>query len=133
MKTIFVTASLPALLLITGCGDGSTDNDERQAEDMNSTELKVGGIYASTDENGKFTITKILALDDSAVHVRAYNEKFDALPTAIDTAELTFFVGHMPIAREGFLKDKPTLISVEPVSEKELEGYRIYLEAMEDQ
>lgn len=133
MKTAFVTTSLTVLFAVIGYGDRSTDSDERDAEKMSSTTLKVGGVYASKGEDGKFSITKILALDEFAVHVRSYNEKLDTLPSTINTAELTLFIGHMPIAREGFLREKPTLISVEQVSEEELEGYRIYLEAMQDQ
>jgi hypothetical protein len=133
MKTILTTACLSVLLAMQGCGDDAMDSDERPAANMNSTELNVGGVYASKNEDGQFSITKILALDESAVHVRAYNEKFDTLPTTIDTAELTFLIGHMPMAREGYLQEEHTLISVEQVSEQELEGYRMYLEAMQRQ
>jgi hypothetical protein len=52
------------------------------------------------------------------------------VPTAIDTSKLTVFIGHAPLAREGFLERHPKLISVEKVADSELEGYRYYLEAV---
>jgi hypothetical protein len=67
------------------------------------------------------------------VHLRFYNEKFETLPTQIDTAKLTYFIGHAPLAVEGFLRDAPVLIAVESVQEAELEGYRMYLDAMRNQ
>lgn len=97
------------------------------------TELNVGGVYASKNEEGKFTITKILALDEFAVHARFYNKEFDEIPSEISTKELTFLIGHAPLAREGFLKDGQQLISTEEVSDDELEGYKLYLEAMREQ
>ena len=39
-------------------------------------------------------------------------------------------IGHFPIAREGFFDDNPVLIKVVPVKDEELEGYKLYLEAM---
>lgn len=41
--------------------------------------------------------------------------------------------GHRSMAREGFLKDGQRLIATEEVSEDELAGFRIYLEAMREQ
>jgi hypothetical protein len=41
-----------------------------------------------------------------------------------------FGIGHYPLAKEGFFADKPTLIKVMPVKEEELDGYKLYLEAM---
>ncbi|MEM7760074.1 MAG: hypothetical protein AAF298_18400 [Cyanobacteria bacterium P01_A01_bin.40] len=98
-----------------------------------SMELKIGGIYASKNEEGKYLITKILAFDDFAVHVRFYKEEFTEVPETILTENLTSLIGHAPMAREGFIKDQQTLIAVEKVSKQELEGYELYLDAMGDQ
>ena len=82
---------------------------------------------------GKYVITKVLALDDFAVHARFYNEEFTDLPDTVSSDDLTFLIGHAPMAREGFMKDEePILITVENVSEKELEGYKLYLDAMRE-
>ena len=96
-------------------------------------ELTEGGVYASRNKEGKFRITKILALDKSAVHVRYYNEQFDEVPDSVSTTNLTFSIGHAPVARDGFLMEERHLIATEQVSDSELEGYKIYLEAMRGQ
>jgi hypothetical protein len=95
-----------------------------------NVDVVEGGVYASADPDGEYTISKVLVADDSAVHLRFYEESFKSVPTAVDTSKLTISIGHAPLAREGFLKDQPKLISVEKVAESELEGYRYYLEAI---
>jgi hypothetical protein len=95
-----------------------------------STDVVDGGVYAFAGPDGEYTISKVLVSDESAVHLRSYKESFKAVPSAIDTSKLTVFIGHAPIAREGFLKDQPKLITVEKVAESELDGYRYYQEAM---
>ena len=59
-----------------------------------------------------------------------YSDKCDSLPTVIETSKLKFTIGHAPLAREAFAKGPGTLVKVKPMSESELEGYRIYLETM---
>jgi hypothetical protein len=75
------------------------------------------------------------------VHLRSYANKFREQPKEVDPASLTlgglndpagFGIGHFPLAKEGFWKDSPVLIKVEPVREDELEGYKLYLEAMNE-
>jgi hypothetical protein len=93
------------------------------------TDVVAGGVYASAGPGGDYTISKVLVVDEWSVHLRSYAESFEAVPTAIDTGKLTVLIGHAPLARDGFLKDQPKLITVETVVESELEGYRYYLEA----
>ena len=99
-------------------------------EQPETMQLTAGGIYASQDDDGKYTLSKILALDDLTVHARFYKERFDSLPAEISSKDLSFLIGHAPVAREGFLLEHRELVVVEPVSDAELEGYRMYLEAM---
>jgi hypothetical protein len=82
---------------------------------------------------------KVLALDEHAVHLRSYANSFKDRPNDLDPSELSlgavgdpagFGIGHFPIGKEGFLNDQSVLIKVVPVSEEELEGYHLYLEAM---
>ena len=96
----------------------------------NKTDIQRGGVYATKNKDGTYAISKVLELDDSAVHLRFFNEKFPTIPQKIETAKLTYLIGHAPLAKKGFWNDSPTLITVEPVSEDELAGYKIYLEAM---
>lgn len=106
-----------------------------------NTSIQVGGLYATQDNDGSWRVTKVLAVDEFAVHLRSYANKFPEQPTDVDPAKLTlggiddpggFGIGHFPMAKDGFLKDNPLLIKVVPVMEEELEGYKLYLEAMND-
>lgn len=123
MKTLIL---LSTLIFLVGCKTQETDNDM-----TSQNELRAGAVIAKQDEEGKYTITKILVLDDSAVHVRFYNETFTEVPSKLSTKDLTYMIGHAPLSRAGFEKEERHLITVEDVSESELEGYRIYLEAMQ--
>jgi hypothetical protein len=105
-----------------------------------ATVLQVGGLYAGRNADGTWTIMKIIAVDIAAVHIRTYANKFPAPPKDIDPSVLSmgsihdpmgFGIGHLPIAKAGFLAEKPVLIKVLPVTEEELEGYRYYLHEME--
>lgn len=95
-----------------------------------NVEVVEGGVYAFPEVDGGFTVGKVLVADEFAVHLRSYQESFKAVPTTIDTGKLVVFIGHAPLAREGFLKSQPKLITVEEVAESELEGYRMYLQVM---
>jgi len=103
-----------------------------KAMSARSEQIKVGGMYVSKGENGKWSVTKVLAVDDFAVHVRFYEDAFAEKPTKLNSANLKIALGHTPLAKEGFL-DGMELLQVEPVQESELEGYRIYQEAMRQQ
>ncbi len=102
---------------------------------MNASELVVGGLYASRASDGTFQITKVLVVDEFAVHVRIYAERFSVLPSAISSADLSlgsisspgvFGIGHAPVSREAFLRESRTLLATEQVRDEELEGYRIW-------
>jgi hypothetical protein len=105
----------------------------------NTTEvIVVGGLYASKSEDGSFRVSKVLAVDESAVHVRIYKNKFSALPQNLDTSTLSlgkvgdpdgFGIGHAPIAKEGWLASQ-VFLKKEPVRDEELQGYQYYLEEM---
>lgn len=84
---------------------------------------------------------KVLVVDDFAVHLRSYANRFDEFPIDIEPDVLSlgsisdeggFGIGHFPLAKEGFWNDNPVFLKVTPVTDDELEGYRMYLEAMND-
>ena len=112
-------------------------NRRRGSGDV-SQDIVVGGLYASRDEDGIFRVSKVLAVDDSAVHVRIYKNKFKAIPENLDTSTLSlgglgdpdgFGIGHAPLAKENWLASH-VFLKKEPVREDELEGYKYYLEQM---
>ncbi len=105
---------------------------------MNEPELTVGGLYSVNDGEGDYGVAKILALDEEAVHLRLYKNKFSSHPSTIDSSTLSlgstddpsgFGVGHLPLSRKDFLGWKPVLLTQEAVSQEELEGYEMWKEA----
>ena len=105
---------------------------------MKNSEPKVGGLYSVVDGEGRFRVAKVLALDDAAVHVRLYKNRFPSRPKTVDPSSLTlgsiddregFGMGHLPLAREGFAGWEPVFLMQSSVSEEELEGYKMWKEA----
>jgi hypothetical protein len=128
MKILLLCAVPLIVLVLAACGRrrGATD------------EIVVGGLYASKSEDGTFRVSKVLAVDDSAVHVRIYENKFQNLPLNLDTSVLSlgglgdpegFGIGHAPIAKSGWLASR-VFLKKEPVRDEELDGYKYYLDEM---
>jgi hypothetical protein len=112
---------------------------KKEGTSVTPQSIQVGGLYAAQDQDGSWRVMKVLVVDEHAVHLRSYANKFREQPKDVDPASLSlgglndpagFGIGHFPLAKEGFFKDKPVLIKVVPVKEEELEGYKMYLEAM---
>jgi len=125
MKIITVISLILAIILIISCSNNTSTNEHGG--------LKTGGLYISKNDDGTYSASKILVLDDFAAHIRMYSNKFQTKPSDLNSADLDFLIGHAPIDKKGFLSDHPELIKVEKVSEEELEGYRYYLDAMNQQ
>jgi len=128
--TIICAVVLIAVALVA-CNKRSKPNNE----------IIVGGLYASKREDGTFRVSKVLAFDESVVHVRIYKNKFQSLPQNLDSSILSlgqigdsdgFGMGHVPIAKEGWLGSH-TFLKQEPVKDEELEGYKYYLEQTQKQ
>jgi len=129
MKAFFLIA-IP--FIVSSCAyHQTTPASDKEVSAEQSNNLKVGGLYVFKNKNNTFYLTKILVLDDFAVHLRTYSDTFKEKPTDINSENLKILIGHAPLDINGFLLDKPELIKVEEVKESELEGYKIYLEAME--
>lgn len=65
------------LMLATAC---TSESDKVAIE---------GGLYSTQNEEGTFSIMKVLKVDDGGVHVRLYSNTFAARPTAV--AESTLY------------------------------------------
>jgi len=127
-----------AHIAVSGCSKEETTSVAPPPQQQQPS-IEVGGLYATLDKDGSWRIVKVLALDEQAVHLRSYANKFPEEPKDLDPAVLTmgglndpagFGIGHFPLAREGFFNQKRVLIKVLPVKEDELDGYKLYLEAM---
>src|SRR5262245_43691973 len=99
-----------------------------------SHEAVVGGLYAMRGEDGLYRILKVLVVDEFAIHLSSYADRFEELPSQVRSANLSlgglppgpFGIGHFPVAHEGFWAGDPVLLGQEPVAESELDGYRIW-------
>lgn len=109
----------------------NTPVDDKEVATGETNDLKVGGLYISKNKDNTFYVSKILALDDFAVHLCTYSDTFKTKPTDINSENLKILIGHAPLDINSFLLDKPELLKVEEVKESESEGYKIYLEAMQ--
>lgn len=99
-----------------------------------------GGLYYTRNENGTYSVLKILKIDDGGFHVRLYSNQFTEPPKMIDESALYMAgkdrkpservgVGHLPISKRPFLGWRATYFQQSTVSEEELEGYSMWLEA----
>jgi len=103
---------------------------------VRNMEFAAGELYsASWDGDGTFRVVKVLAVDDEAVHVRVYKERFPVRPATVDHGELTlgsvedadgFGVGHPALALKEFELWDPELIGITEVDDDELDGYRMW-------
>lgn len=98
-------------------------------------EVVVGGLYAMREEDGSYRIVKVLVVDEFAIHLRSYANRFTELPVQVSSSELSmgglnsaegFGIGHFPIAPEGFDRQDRVLVGREAVAHDELEGYRYW-------
>jgi len=130
MKTFAALIFLIIIPFVFGSCDENRDatQDEKRVSTEQSSDLKVGGLYLFQNEDKTYYITKILVIDNFAVHVRTYSDNFKTKPNDINFENLKILIGHAPIDKNGFLIDKPELLKVEKVKESELEGYKMYLE-----
>ena len=142
-KRVVWTLVLNLILVNYACNNST--NTESSDKDLNATsnsdskmnsaslqtELKVGGLYLSKNENGKYSVSKIIAMDNFAIHVRMYADEFQTKPTELSSTNLKVLIGHAPMDAKGFLAENPELLKVEDVKDSELEGYKMYLEEMQ--
>ena len=117
--------------IIGSCDEhnNSKVSDNKVSVDQ-TDDLKVGGLYLLKNMDNTYYLTKILVIDDFAVHLRTYLDTFKTKPKDINSENLKILIGHAPLDKNGFLIDKPELLKVEEVKDSELEGYKMYLEAM---
>jgi hypothetical protein len=134
-----------AAILTSGCAAHREEAASRQEatggqqEATGTSELVAGGLYSVQDGDGSFRVIKILILDAEAAHIAVYANRFSAPPTTADLSSLSFNsiydgdedigIMHLPLSREAVARDRPVFIARAPVTEAELEGYRMWEEA----
>ena len=124
---------LSVVALLSSCDSGSKRPAPAVMTDTPSDNvIRVGGLYTYYYDSS-YIVSKVLASDEFAIHLRTYSNKFAAKPTDLSSDTLGILIGHAPLDPKGFLSDHPQLIKIEPVKESELEGYKLYLDAMKKQ
>ena len=102
--------------------------------------LVEGGLYYTKNDNGSYSVMKILKLDDGGVHLRLYSNQFRTPPRNVDESKLymvgvdrkpneTLGMGHAPISKRSFEQWKATFFQQSSVKQDELEGYKMWLKA----
>jgi len=128
----FSICALFSLLFNCACNNSEShpNTSPQTKEEPNKNDLKVGGLYLTKNEDSSYSVSKVLAIDDFAVHLRMYSNKFKTKPTQLNSSDLDILIGHSPLDKQGFLSENPELLKVEDVKDSELEGYKLYLEEM---
>src|ERR1051325_7861191 len=81
------------------------------------TGAKDGGLYYFKNENGSYSVLKILKTESGGVHVKVYSNQFDSPPTKVE--ENTLFmagINHKPTETLG--------MADVPLSAKSFENYK---------
>lgn len=89
--------------------------------------FQAGGVYSiSSGKSGKFSVAKVLVVEEGAVHVCLYSNEFPKRPSKVDPKKLKVAIGHVPLAEQGFRNWQPVLLYKVPIREADLEGYRMW-------
>ena len=103
--------------------------------------VKEGGLYyVRNPEDGSYGVLKVLKQDEGGVHLRQYSNQYPTPPAAVDEATLYILgmerrpeeklgMGHLPISKKSFVGWKATFFQQSSVSQVELEGYKMWLDA----
>jgi hypothetical protein len=99
--------------------------------------MRAGDICFVESGDGDYKVAKILVVEQAVIHVRLYKERFSEIPRFLDVTNLNlgtiddadFGVGHLPLSRGSFAAWLPVRVQHQPVTEEELEGFRIWEES----
>src|SRR5688572_23887537 len=95
-----------AMSLLVSCSN-QTSTPAAGESAADTKELKTGGLYLLKNPDNTYYVSKILAMDNFAVHVRTYRNKFDQKPAELNSAGLDILIGHSPMDKQGFLSGSP--------------------------
>lgn len=124
---IFALVTMSFLGFLLGCS-------------QSGSKLVEGGLYYIQNQNGSYSVLKILKVDDGGVHVRLYSNQFSTPPTKVDESRLymagvdrkpdeTLGMGHAPISKRSFAGWKAVFFQESVVKDDELEEYKMWLDA----
>jgi hypothetical protein len=120
-----LATGLAALLSLTSCS---------------GRQVVEGGLYSTPAEGGGYSVLKVLKTDKGGVHLRLYSNHYVQPPVKIDESTLymaginrkpgeNLGMGHAPISWKSFATWGAKFVQQSTVTEDELAGYRMWLEA----
>ncbi|HEX7578225.1 MAG TPA: hypothetical protein VF430_09335 [Verrucomicrobiae bacterium] len=128
-KLMIITIVITLCSMLVGCsGSGG------------STALKEGGIYSFKNNNGAYSVLKILKVESGGLHIRVYSNQFDSPPTKVDESTL-YMAGRNPkpneilsepdvaLLKKSFDNYKATFVQQSTVKDDELEVYKTWKQA----
>lgn len=140
MKKIFTLVTVSFVILaiaVSGCGNnGEKDNDHGDStvvanDTIKNNEPREGDMCSVVnDSTGKtFGVIKVLKIEDDIYHIRTYGVSFEKRPQELDVKDLkatTAGIGHLPLEKQHFHNWNPEVIVNQPVTDEELEGYKLW-------
>jgi hypothetical protein len=126
---------------LLGCGRNAQGTDNSPfftgfVSELNG--VQVGGLYSVDLGEGFFRVAKVLALNDSAVHLLLYGNRFPARPSAAEVIGLEvrgrgdpqgWGIHHLPLAWDLFNSWQPNFIQASEVTPDELQGFEQWKQA----
>jgi hypothetical protein len=120
-RTVFAFVMALLLSALVGCSSKTAG-------------LKEGGLYAFKNDNGSYSVMKLLKVESAGVHVKIYSNQFDSPPTTVDESKLyvvglghkpdeTMGLADAPMKGETFQNYKATFVQQSTVKPEELESY----------
>ena len=113
IKHLKIYSIVFAIMFLFGCIDNSIKD------------LKSGDICSIVNDSITYGVIKILAIEDSVMHLKLYRNKYIHLPDQTDlsdlsmepdTVNLDFGVAHLVVTKHSFIKWKPAFLKHEDVS-----------------
>ncbi len=131
MKTFILVISV---FFIFACSKGETDSSyKKEGVEKVDIDLQWGGYYASKEEgDDQYGVFRLIDFNRHSYHVAIFSEKFSGVPSLKKVLKLSPYIGHAPIDSRALLRNRDIhLLGGPPLTEKDLEGYRLYLEHFE--
>jgi hypothetical protein len=102
--------------------------------------VEEGDLYSVRSGDGRYSVAKILKLEEGVVHLRIYANRYPERPLEVRDEDLTlgtvfdeeFGLGHLPFDAAAFETWEPQLLRHGTVEEEELEGYQMWREAEDE-
>jgi hypothetical protein len=128
-QMMIITIVITLCSMLVGCS-GSGGN----------TALKEGGIYSFKNNNGAYSVLKILKVESGGLHIRVYSNQFDSPPTKVEESML-YMAGRNPkpneilsepdvaLLKKSFDNYKATFVQQSTVKDDELEVYKAWKQA----